>query len=107
MENAHAQVGKRKWNHRVEEVLAQIQPTFNLREIYRGGGNAKHITFDLSGNVQLTPKVEGLRAGAALRQDLAHRKTRLAQNARRERRANAPRVPASDLGSSPQARRVR
>jgi len=62
-------VGKKRWNHRVAQVLAQIDPIWNPRVIYVGGGNAKHIHFDLPANVKLTPNIAGLLGGFALWND--------------------------------------
>lgn len=63
-------VGKKKWNKRVEKILAQIEPTFNPRVIYLGGGNAKHLKIDLPPNVKLTENIAGLLGGIALWNDV-------------------------------------
>jgi len=62
-------IGKKKWNKRVEEVIAQVMPIFNPRKLYLGGGNAKKIKFDLPANVQITENVAGLLGGIALWHD--------------------------------------
>jgi polyphosphate glucokinase len=59
-------VGKKKWNKRVARALAQIEPIFNPRQIYLGGGNAKYLTIDLPANVKVTENVAGLLGGIAL-----------------------------------------
>ena len=59
-------VGKRKWNKRVAKVLAQIEPIWNPRRIYLGGGNAKHLRIDLPKHVSVTENVAGLLGGIAL-----------------------------------------
>jgi polyphosphate glucokinase len=59
-------VGKKKWNKRVRQVLAQVQPIFNPDVIYLGGGNAKHLKGDLPRNVKITENVAGLLGGIAL-----------------------------------------
>lgn len=59
-------VGKKTWNKRVERVLAQIEPIWNPRRIYVGGGNAKHLEIDLPDHVQVTSNVAGLLGGIAL-----------------------------------------
>lgn len=59
-------VGKKKWNKRVAKVLAQIEPIWNPRRIYVGGGNAKHLRLDLPGNVRVTDNVAGLLGGIRL-----------------------------------------
>ena len=63
-------VGTKKWNKRVGRVLAQVQPIWNPRQLYLGGGNAKHITLKLPSNVKLTPNVAGLLGGIALWHDM-------------------------------------
>jgi polyphosphate glucokinase len=59
-------VGKKKWNKRVAKVLAQIEPIWNPRKIYLGGGNAKHLTIDLPENVVRTENIAGLLGGIKL-----------------------------------------
>lgn len=59
-------VGKKRWNKRVHKVLAQLQPIFNPRCIYLGGGNAKHLKGELPGNVKITDNLAGLFGGVAL-----------------------------------------
>jgi polyphosphate glucokinase len=63
---AFEKVGKKKWNKRVAEVLAQIEPIWNPRRIYVGGGNAKHLRIDLPPNVRVTDNVAGLLGGIRL-----------------------------------------
>jgi polyphosphate glucokinase len=62
-------VGKKKWNKRVQEVIAQVMPIFNPRKLYLGGGNAKKIKFELPENVVITENVAGLLGGIALWHD--------------------------------------
>jgi len=59
-------VGKKAWNERVAKVLAQIDPIWNPRRIYVGGGNAKHVRIDLPSHVRITDNVAGLLGGIAL-----------------------------------------
>jgi polyphosphate glucokinase len=59
-------VGKKKWNHRVRDVLGQVQPIFNPRVIYLGGGNAHKLKGELPKNVKVTENVAGLLGGIAL-----------------------------------------
>ena len=59
-------VGKRLWNKRVARVVAQIEPVWNPRQLYLGGGNAKHLKIELPPYVKLTPNVAGLTGGIAL-----------------------------------------
>lgn len=62
-------VGKKKWNKRVAQALAQITPIWNPDRIYLGGGNAKHLKIDLPPHVEVTANVAGLLGGIALWRD--------------------------------------
>ena len=59
-------VGNKKWNKHVAKVLSVIQPIFNPRHIYLGGGNAKHLKIDLPKNVTVTENIQGLLGGVRL-----------------------------------------
>jgi polyphosphate glucokinase len=59
-------VGKKEWNKRVAKILRQIDPIWNPRRIYLGGGNAKHLKIDLPKHVKVTSNVAGLLGGIAL-----------------------------------------
>jgi len=59
-------VGKKAWNKRVLRVLEQIDPIWNPRRIYVGGGNAKYLRLNLPHNVRVTDNVAGLLGGIAL-----------------------------------------
>lgn len=63
---ALAKLGKKKWNKHVAAVLAQIEPIWNPRRIYVGGGNAKHLRLDLPAHVRVTDNVAGLLGGIRL-----------------------------------------
>lgn len=62
-------VGRKKWNKHVERVLQQIQPIFNPRKIYVGGGNARLLDIPFAENVRITENVAGLLGGFALWKD--------------------------------------
>jgi polyphosphate glucokinase len=59
-------VGKKKWNKRVARALEQIEPIWNPRRIYLGGGNARHLRIALPPHVRITPNAAGLLGGIAL-----------------------------------------
>jgi polyphosphate glucokinase len=61
--------GKKKWNKHVAAVLDQIDPIWNPRRIYVGGGNAKHLRLDLPPHVRVTDNVAGLLGGIRLWDD--------------------------------------
>jgi len=64
--HALASVGKKKWNKRVAKVLEQIEPIWNPRRIFVGGGNARHLRIELPAHVRITPNIAGLLGGIAL-----------------------------------------
>lgn len=60
-------IGKKKWRKRVIECIEQIEPIFNYRMLYLGGGNAKLLKPDeLPANVQIVANLAGLLGGIAL-----------------------------------------
>jgi polyphosphate glucokinase len=58
--------GKKKWNKLLEEAIEQTSLLFNWDYLHLGGGNAKHIKFELAKNVRIVPNEEGLLGGVAL-----------------------------------------
>lgn len=59
--------GKKRWRKHVREALAQLDPIFNYRAIYLGGGNAKLLKpSDLPKNARITSNEAGLLGGIAL-----------------------------------------
>ncbi len=62
-------IGKEKWNKRLEKAIATLQHLFNCDYIYLGGGNTKKITFELPTNVKIVPNMNGLLGGIALWKD--------------------------------------
>lgn len=62
-------IGKKKWNRRVEKMIAQVEPVWNPRHLYLGGGNAKHLTIELPPHITITPNVAGLLGGIVLWHD--------------------------------------
>ncbi len=59
-------IGKKRWNVRVAEVIAQLEPIFNYDTLHIGGGNAKKLKIDLPDNVRVFTNVEGLAGGVRL-----------------------------------------
>jgi len=59
-------LGPKKWNRRVRQVLGQIEPIWNPRRMYLGGGNAKYVTGKLPHHVTVVSNVAGLLGGIAL-----------------------------------------
>ena len=62
-------VGKKRWNKRVRKVLDQVQPIWNPRKIFLGGGNVKHLKIELPENVIAGSNTAGLLGGIALWRD--------------------------------------
>jgi polyphosphate glucokinase len=60
------EVGKKRWNRRLEKVIEQLSRIFNYRILYLGGGNSKEIRFELPGNVQVVENIAGLLGGVKL-----------------------------------------
>lgn len=63
---ALAKVGKKKWNRRVARVIEILRRVVNFDHLYLGGGNARHIRFDLPADVSIVPNDDGLTGGIAL-----------------------------------------
>jgi polyphosphate glucokinase len=60
-------IGKKRWNKRVRQVIAQLDPIFNYRQLYIGGGNAKFVDKEgLPDNVTIVDNVAGLLGGIRL-----------------------------------------
>jgi polyphosphate glucokinase len=64
---ALASAGKKKWRRRVARAIAQLEPIFNYRRLYLGGGNAKLLRpEDLPANVTIVANLAGLTGGLSL-----------------------------------------
>lgn len=64
---ARKKVGNKRWRRRVLEVIGTIEPIFNYRRLYLGGGNARHLDQkSLPDNVTLIDNVAGLLGGIRL-----------------------------------------
>jgi polyphosphate glucokinase len=66
---ALAKLGAKKWSRRVREVIEQIDPIWNPRRIYVGGGNVKHLRLALPKHVSITANIAGLLGGIAAWRD--------------------------------------
>ena len=66
---ALAELGKKKWNRHVARVVAQVEPIWNPRRLYLGGGNAKHLDLKLPPHVTVVQNIAGLLGGIALWRD--------------------------------------
>jgi polyphosphate glucokinase len=60
-------IGKKRWNKRVREVLSTIEPIFNYRHLYLGGGNSRLLQAALlPPNVTVVDNLAGLLGGIRL-----------------------------------------
>ncbi len=63
---AFDQIGKKRWNRRLEKALKTLQRVLNCDRIYLGGGNTKKMTFELPPYIQVVPNVTGILGGIKL-----------------------------------------
>lgn len=64
---ARKRVGAKRWNRRVREVIGTLEPIFNYRKLFLGGGNTKHLDrAGLPENVVIVENVAGLLGGLRL-----------------------------------------
>ncbi|MBW4659050.1 MAG: ROK family protein [Drouetiella hepatica Uher 2000/2452] len=63
------EVGKKRWNERLEKAIATLSYLFNYDTLYIGGGNTKKIELVLPTNVKVVANVMGLLGGIALWKD--------------------------------------
>lgn len=67
---ARKQLGNKKWKKRVLAVVAQLEPIFNYRRLYLGGGNSKRLDpKELPENVTVVDNAAGMLGGLKLWQD--------------------------------------
>lgn len=60
-------IGNKRWRARVARVIAQLQPIFNYRRLYLGGGNAQRLEKEtLPADVTVVENVAGLLGGLKL-----------------------------------------
>lgn len=58
--------GKKHWNKRLQEAIAQSAATFNWDRLYLGGGNTKKIAFKLPKDVSIVSNEDGILGGVKL-----------------------------------------
>jgi len=59
-------IGVEKWNERLKEVVHILRRVFNYDRLYIGGGNARHIDFELDDNIAVVSNEDGIKGGARL-----------------------------------------
>ncbi len=65
-EKAMEEVGKQKWNDRVQKVIGFIKTLVNYDQLYISGGNASKLTFTLDSNISLANNKLGIKGCAKL-----------------------------------------
>ncbi|HXT81511.1 MAG TPA: ROK family protein [Acetobacteraceae bacterium] len=63
---AYKSVGRKRWNRRVKRALKHITNLVGYDTLYIGGGNAKNIDLDLSGNIRTVSNEAGITGGVRL-----------------------------------------
>ena len=73
------EVGRKKWNKRLQKAIAILDTLIMYDTLLIGGGNAQVIDFDLPANVKIVPNAAGITGGVRLwepRMDEAFTRTR-------------------------------
>jgi polyphosphate glucokinase len=65
-EAAYEAVGRKRWNRRVEKAIGFIHTLTDCDLLYIGGGNSKHIQFDLPHWVRIVSNEAGITGGIRL-----------------------------------------
>lgn len=66
---AREKKGKKTWNKRLARAIDVLRDVVRFDHLYIGGGNAKHITFELPADVSTVPNTDGLTGGIGLWRD--------------------------------------
>ena len=59
-------IGRKRWVRRVQKAIEQIRILVNYDTLLIGGGNARHIKFELPENVRIVPNQAGITGGVKL-----------------------------------------
>ncbi|WP_407430727.1 ROK family protein [Arcticibacter sp.] len=65
-DKAYIEIGRKRWNRRMKQVLKVLKVVFNYDRLYIGGGNADELDFKLDDNVEIITNKDGIRGGARL-----------------------------------------
>jgi polyphosphate glucokinase len=60
------EIGRARWNRRVQRALEAITTLVGYDTLYIGGGNAKHVELELAGNIRLVSNDAGITGGVRL-----------------------------------------
>jgi polyphosphate glucokinase len=64
--HAYNDVGRKRWNRRLQRVLSNISTLVGYDTLYIGGGDAKHIDIALPSNVRVVSNEAGITGGVRL-----------------------------------------
>jgi polyphosphate glucokinase len=73
---ARDDAGDKRWNKRVEKIIAILSKVVNYDKLWIGGGNAVNLKFKLPANVAIVSNSAGIEGGAKLWYPQAVRETR-------------------------------
>ncbi len=61
--SAFKEVGKRRWNKRVQMAIAYFRTLTNFDKLYLGGGNAENLSFKLPHDIEIVSNTYGIKGG--------------------------------------------
>ncbi|WP_346239514.1 ROK family protein [Niabella insulamsoli] len=65
-EATYNDIGKKKWNKRMQRVISIMKTVFNYDRLYIGGGLARKLDFPLDDNIELVTNIDGIDGGIQL-----------------------------------------
>ncbi|MGE9314443.1 ROK family protein [Niabella sp. CJ426] len=65
-EATYNEIGKKKWNKRMQYVLSVTKTVFNYDRLYIGGGLSRKLDFKLDDNIILVNNIDGIDGGVKL-----------------------------------------
>ena len=60
---AFREVGKRRWNKRVQMAIAYFRTLTNFDKLYLGGGNAANLSFKVTRDIEIVSNTYGIKGG--------------------------------------------
>ena len=60
---AFKEVGKRRWNKRVQKAIECFRTLTNFDKLYLGGGNAANLSFKLTHDIEIVSNTYGIKGG--------------------------------------------
>ena len=65
-EKAMNEIGKQRWNERVQKTIQNMKTLINYDQLYISGGNASKLTFSLDSNISIANNKLGIKGCARL-----------------------------------------